>query len=430
MNCDSKPVTPITANTPGTAVGRSLFRLSAAVFICGITFGALLPVVSIFVGRLLGFSDVVAGTAVSAHFLATLLTRGYAGRQADHLGARRSMLRGLLSCSAAGVVFAGATLLTGAPVFQLACVMVSRVFSGLGESQLITGALTWGIGLAGAQRSGKVMAWNGMALYGAIAVGAPCGMALVHVGGFALVGIATIGLPLIACLAVLGLSAVAASGGHRSGFREVLGVVWRPGVTLALQGFGFAAISSFVSLYFVARGWANAGLALSSFGFAFVLVRLLLGWLPDRLGGYRVALGSMCVEAVGQLIMCLASNAAIAVLGAAVTGAGCSLMFPALGSMTVKRMPSHSRAIAIGTFTAFQDIAYFVTGPLAGLIASGLGYEAIFGAGVVTSCAGVAMTVWSKRATSLLISMRESSDSTVEGNCRDAQLLGVKKTSM
>src|SRR5260370_17149707 len=189
MNCNSKPVTAVTAKppeTPGTAVGRSLFCLSAAVFICGTTFGALLLVVSIFVGRLLGFSDVVAGTAVSAHFLATLLTRGYAGREADDLGARRSMLRGLLSCSAAGVIFAGATLFTGAPVFQLACVMVSRVFSGLGESQLITGALTWGIGLAGAQRSGKGIGGDGMALYCALVFRAPFGIALCHILGFPL----------------------------------------------------------------------------------------------------------------------------------------------------------------------------------------------------------------------------------------------------
>lgn len=370
---------------------RSVLRLCVAVFVCGTTFGAFMPVVSVFVGRELGFGDIVTGTAVSLHFLATLLTRTYAGREADRLGASVTLRRGLLSCAVACAVLAIVPVLKHAPALQLTGVLLSRLCSGLGESQLITGALAWGIGLVGPNRAGRVMAWNGMALYGAIAIGAPAGIALMRAGGVALPAIVGLGLPFVAWLAVRQIAAVPAVGTRGGRMRSVVARVWRPGSGLALQGVGFAAIGSFVPLYFSARQWANSGLALTAFGFAFVASRFWGGTLPDRFGGYRVALASLGVEAAGQLLMAWAPDARIAIAGAGLTGFGCSLVFPSLGSMTIRLLPEHQRALTIGTFTAFQDVAYFVTGPLVGCVAAWLGYAAVFGTGALAACAGAAV---------------------------------------
>lgn len=373
---------------------RWLGLLSVTVFLAYLTVGLPLPVISLFVHQQLGLSDLWVGTAVGIQFLATVLTRRHAGSVADRQGPQQALRRGVTALLVSGLIYAVAAWLPAPAGLRYLVLITGRLLVGFGESLMMTGVLTWGVGLAGPRRSGKVMSWVGMAMYGSLAAGAPLGQALYGRTGFGAVSLGVILAPLLAGLLSLTVPPVQARGGSRTlGFMKVVGLIWRPGVTLALQGVGFASIGAFVSLYFHHEQWPHAGWALSAFGLAFVLARVFFGRLPDRLGGPEIARAFLLIEWCGLLMLGLAPGLPVALLGAGVTGFGCSLVFPALGVEVVGQVPAESRGTALGAYAAFQDIAYGVTGPLTGLLAMWLGYRSVFVAAAACAALGIGLAM-------------------------------------
>jgi len=377
-----------------TTTPRGLLPLTAILFLSYLCVGLSLTSVSLQVTRHLGLPNAWAGLAVGIAFVATVLTRGIAGRVSDQRGPKLAVMRGLAIYVAGLAVAALAGLATSTPLAAFAVLLAGRVGLGLGESLVTVGVVAWGIGLVGPQQSGRVLAWVGAALYGAVAAGGPLGWLLSERLGFAGAMAVSAALPALGWLAAGRLRGVATHAGPaRPPLWRVVGRVVPHGAIVCLQGIGFAAIGAFFALHFVRQQWPLAGLGLTAFGGGFVLVRVLFGQLPDRFGGLRVAIASLAVEALGQGLIWSAAGPGGALAGAFLTGLGCSLVFPSMGREVVRVVEPHLRGTALGAFAAFQDIAYALTGPLAGLLADAAGVRGVFLLGAGAATLGLALAI-------------------------------------
>ena len=382
----------ITAGSTGRlAELRCLGPLVLIVFLGFLSIGVPLSALSLQVHEVLGFDMVTVGWVIGIQSLATILTRHRAGTLADHRGPRRAVLTGLPLAAASGLLYLASTLLPLAPAPALAVLTIARLVLGVAESLFITGCMSWGIARLGPARTGKVMSWQGIAMYAALGLGAPLGLAVQRRLGFEAVALLVVATPLLACLVALALPGTPPSAVVRAPFHRVLGLIWRPGTVLMLATAPFAVLATFLALSFAARGWDGAGWALGGFAAGYVLVRLLFAHLPDRLGGITVATVSLAIEAAGQAMLWLAPVPSVALAGAVLTGIGFSLMFPSMGIEATRRVAPALRGRAVGGFTAFFDLALGLTGPLVGLATSRLGLDGAFLLGTGAALAGLAM---------------------------------------
>jgi MFS family permease len=381
-------------------LSRPASGIIAALFCGYLAVGLPLPVIPIFVHHNLGFSNLIVGLVIGIQFLATVLTRGYAGKLTDHHGGKRSALQGAAVCALGGLLYLVAAMPGLSPAISLSVIVVGRLAAGFGESQFVTGCVSWSIASVGLHRAGMSMSWTGIAMFAALAIGAPVGMALYQTYGLEAAMAACIVAPLIAAVIAFREVSYTSPVGRRLPFFSVIGQIWREGLGLMLQGVGLSGLTAFASLYFAARNWGHAGLVMTAFGIGFIFVRLVLGSLPDRMSGYRVALWSLAVEAIGQAMLWVAPHEVVALAGALVTGLGCALVFPALGVEALKRVLPANRGSAMGAFVAFLDIAYGLSGPAAGVIAGRFDYAAVYLFGAVCAFLGAALVITARSSQS------------------------------
>ena len=374
-------------------LSRPALGVIAALFCGYLCVGLPLPVIPLFIHEKLGFSNFLVGLVIGIQFLATVLTRGYAGRLTDRHGGKRSALQGAAVCALAGLFYLIAAMPGLSPVTSLAIVVLGRLTAGFGESQFVTGCVSWSIASVGPQRAGLSMSWTGIAMFAALAIGAPIGMGLYRSYGLQAAMITCIVAPLFAMAVAWSEASYATPAGPRLPFTKVIGQILREGLGLMLQGVGLSGLTAFASLYFAERNWGHAGLVMTAFGIGFIFVRLVLGSLPDRMNGYRVAFWSLVVEAIGQIVIWSAPYETVALAGALIMGLGCALVFPALGVEALKRVLPANRGSAMGAFVAFLDIAYGISGPAAGVIAGQFGYAAVYLFGAVCVLFGAALVI-------------------------------------
>ncbi|WP_198314980.1 MFS transporter [Chitinophaga sp. MD30] len=330
---------PVTQNDKTDAAFFSIIvPIIISVFAIYLTIGMMLGVLPAFIKSDLKYGSLAVGIVIGIQSLATLLTRASAGKMTDTRGARASSYTGISLVMVSGILYLAVATFSQHRSLALGMILLARIVHGVAESMSVTGALTWGIGLVGIQKSGKVMTWNGIAMYAGIAIGAPLAIWMKETQGITYVFGTILALSVISWLSTTKLPDLPVDKSHiRTPFYKVIGVIAGQGLGLAFASIGFACISSFIALLFAERNWGNPSMAFMAFGMFYVLTRVFFSSFPDKYGGYQVALFSLFIEVIGQLLIGFASSESVALIGCSLTGAGFSLIFPALGVLAIKK---------------------------------------------------------------------------------------------
>jgi MFS family permease len=349
---------------------RPYAAMFGGIFFCLLGVGASLATLPFYVLRELHGNKVEVGVVTAAIAVAAVVTRPIAGRIGDRHGYKLVMLSGAAVCVLAGVGYYAARAV---PVL-----IAVRVLHGIGEGSVYTSGAAWLVRLCPPERRGRVVGLYGISMWLGITLGALFGTVAMRESGFPAVwglcvAVGAIGF-LVVSLRERPEQAEAAPA--RAAILPVSTIL--PGIALSLAALGYAALSAFVALHMAARGVTNGIAGFNAFGVTYVGVRLFIGNLPDRLGARQVAFWSAVVEAVGLLVVAVASNLVTVVVGGLVMGAGLSLLFPALALLVINRTEPAQQGAALGGFTSFWDIGLAVGGPFAGVIANASGYPAVY----------------------------------------------------
>ncbi|UVH51546.1 MFS transporter [Pseudomonas sp. CBSPBW29] len=366
-------------------------------FIAFICIGLPIAVIPGYVHGELGFSAVIAGITIGSQYLATLLSRPMAGRMSDNVGTKRAIVLGLSGILLSGVLTFIATLLHSLPLLSLGILIVSRLLLGVAQGLIGVGTISWCMGAVGAEHTARSISWNGIASYGAIAIGAPLGVVMVADYGYTSLGIALTVLSALGLLLIRNKPSVPVVRGERLPFWAVFGRIAPFGASLCLASIGYGTLTTFITLYYLSRGWIGAAWCLTVFGVCFILSRLVFITAINRFGGFTAAIACMTIETLGLTLLWLAPSTGVALIGAGLTGFGLSLVYPALGVEAIKQVPNSSRGAGLSAYAVFFDLALAIAGPVMGAVALNLGYSWIFFCAALLSVTGLGLTLMLKR---------------------------------
>jgi len=351
---------------------RPFMPMSGGIFFCLFGVGASLATLPFYVSQQLHGSKREVGIVVAGVSVAVVISRPVAGRFADGHGYKRVMIIGTLTCTLAGAAYFG-----GRNVPILVCV---RILNGIGEGTTYTAGAAWLVSLCPPERRGRIVGMYGIYMWLGTTLGALFGTVAMHLGGFSAVWALCTAVGAAGFLSVVSAPVPARpAGGARARSSILPASTVVPGIALSLAALGYGALAAFVVLDMAARGVSDGIAAFTAFGFTYVGVRLVIGHLPDRLRTQQVALWSALVEAVGLIVVAVATNLTVVIVGGLIMGAGLSLLFPSLALLVINRTEPSQQGAALGAFTSFWDIGVAVGGPFAALIFSlAGGYPAIY----------------------------------------------------
>jgi len=260
-----------------------------------------------------------------------------------------------------------------------------RILHGLAVAILFTVLFTYAADCVPEKRRMQGLMLFGVSGMLPIALGGLLGDALLARADFSLLFQVALGLAILAALLALPLpemSTPASANAEEApvGFRKVLVqpqlvTVW--GLT-AIFSIALAAMFTFLRTFVDASGIGSVGGFFGAYASVAVTLRVVAGWLPDRVGAKRVLYPALATLAAGFLLLAFASSSRDVLVAGALCGAGHGYTFPLLFGMVVGRARTADRGSAMAIYTALFDVGVLIGGPLLGFVIEIRGYTEMF----------------------------------------------------
>jgi predicted MFS family arabinose efflux permease len=301
-----------------------------------------------------------------------------------------------------GACLFAASVLGYALAPNLGLLAALRLLTGAGEACFFVGAVTAITDLSPAQRRGEAISLISLALYGGIGLGPLLGEAAIDRYGFKAAWVLAATAALTALVLALrvpetcpdeaGPGGKGAASGHPLVHRASL----LPGVVLLTSILGMAGFLTFVPLYALDLGMDGSRVVLLLFAGIVVAMRSLGARIPDRLGAGRATRIALALSAVGLAVVGTWRTPAGLMTGAVVFAIGIALFTPAIMTLAVEGVTPLERGAAIGTTSAFIDLAFGLGPATLGIVAASIGRPGTFLAGAGVAAAGLLLVVWTR----------------------------------
>jgi predicted MFS family arabinose efflux permease len=329
----------------------------------------------------LGGGDLAVGITVGSFAISAMLTRPSAGHLGNRLGRRTLMLIG---AALIGVSFAAYGVSQ-----MLAMLIVLRLITGSGEALYYTGAATMVADLAPPVHRTTAIGYYSVAIYLGTGFGPALGDFLGDRFGFGTAFAIAGGLSCVSGVLSFSLP------NHRiidepSTARQPLlnRAALMPGCVLALGVMGTVAFQAYIPLYTEELGLSSSQWVFLLYSAVMISIRAFAKPI-HRMDPRRAAFGAMVTIAAGLATIASVASPVTLYAGTVLLSCGFAVQFPALMTMAVNRASERDRASAVGTYTAFMNLAIGIGGFVLAIPAELSGYRASFAFGAVSAVAGM-----------------------------------------
>ncbi|MFL6621531.1 MAG: MFS transporter [Sulfurifustis sp.] len=338
----------------------------------------------------LGAGEAEIGRIMSAQAIGAIVAWPFVGRAMDARGRRIVILAG---CALFLVVVALYQYVGSLGPFVYAV----RVLDGIAHTMWYTALFTHAADLVPVKRRTQGLAIFGTSGLVTIGLGAQFGDVILAYADYRALFLGALGFAALGLLFSLPLRDVRIVHDDVAHPSRGIGAVATQSTLLPIW---FAAAAFFISLgalftfmktFVATREIGTVGGFFTAYAAVAVLLRVFLGWLPDRIGVKRMFGIAMFCEALGFVVLALAQTPVYVLAAGVLCGIGHGYTYPVLFSLVVERAKSRQRGSAMAFYITIDWLGLLLAGPIVGNLIERAGYTAAFAALALLLIAGSAL---------------------------------------